>query len=81
MRASSDLVIPVYLNQRIVFDLISMLQDGISTVSRVTTVEETSSKDERKYGASFGLSQAFSSLLKISVGGKRELGQGSTDPR
>jgi hypothetical protein len=79
MKESLDLVIPVYLNQRIVFDLISMLQDGISTVSRVTTVEEASSKNERKYGASFGLSQAFSSVLKINVGGKRELGQGSSD--
>lgn len=79
MKTSSDLVIPVYLNQRIVFDLISMLQDGISTVARVTSIEETSSKDERRYGASFGLGQALSSLLKISVGGKRDSTQESND--
>ena len=30
-----DLIIPVYLNQRVVFDLVAMLQDGIATVTKV----------------------------------------------
>ena len=34
-----DLIIPVYLNQRFVFDLVAMLQDGIATVTKVVKTE------------------------------------------
>lgn len=68
---SSELIIPVYLNQRIVFDLIAMLRGGISTVTRVSSSEENKEVDKRRYGSAFGLSQAFSSLLKIDVSGDR----------
>lgn len=68
---SDELIIPVYLNQRIVFDLIAMLQDGMSTVTRVSSSEESKSVDNQRYGTSFGLGQALSSLLKIDVSGDR----------
>jgi hypothetical protein len=68
----NDLIIAVYLNQRIVFDLIAILQDGMSTVTRVSSSEETKKSDTQRYGAAFGLSQALSSLLKIDVSGNRE---------
>ncbi|NOZ22021.1 MAG: hypothetical protein GXP25_13145 [Planctomycetes bacterium] len=64
-----DLIIPVYLNQRMVFDLIAMLEDGISTVTKVVSSEESKQAEESKYGAEFGLGQALSSLLRIRVGG------------
>jgi hypothetical protein len=67
----NDLIITVYLNQRIVFDLIAILQDGMSTVTRVSSSEETKNGDTQRYGAAFGLSQALSSLLKIDVSGDR----------
>ena len=66
-----NLIIPAYLNQRIVFDLIAMLQDGLSTVTRITSVDSTADKDRKLYGAAFGLNQALSSLLKIDVSGRR----------
>jgi hypothetical protein len=66
---SKELIISVYLNQRIVFDLIAMLQDGMSAVTRIESVEGTKESDGRRYGAAFGLSQALSSLLKIDVSG------------
>lgn len=68
---SSELIIPVYLNQRVVFDLIAMLRGGISTVTRISSSEENKEVDNRRYGSAFGLSQAFSSLLKIDVSGDR----------
>ena len=68
-----DLIIPVYLNQRIVFDLIAMLNGGISTITRVATTESNVDTDQRRYGAEFGLSKALSSLLKINVSGERDL--------
>lgn len=70
-RTNEDLIIPVYLNQRIVFDLIAMLQGGISTVTRVSSAETTKGSDDRHYGASFGLSEALSSLLRIGISGDR----------
>ncbi len=33
---SNDLVIPVYLNQRVVFDLVAVLQDGIASVTQIS---------------------------------------------
>lgn len=68
---TNELIIAVYLNQRIVFDLIAILQDGMSTVTRINSSEETKNSDTQRYGAAFGLSQALSSLLKIDVSGDR----------
>ena len=68
---SRELIIPIYLNQRAVFDLIAMLQGGISNVTRITSSEAHSGKDQQQYGAAFGLSKAFSTLLKIDVSGSR----------
>jgi len=64
-------IVSVYLNQKIVFDLLAMLQGGISTV---TTVSKKSS-DEKTSGenisAGFGLSEAFSTLLRINLSGEK----------
>lgn len=65
------LIVPVYLNQRLVFDLLAMLQGGISTVTAVTKTEGNSSSSQEKAGATFGLSQAFSTLLKIDLSGEK----------
>jgi hypothetical protein len=72
-----DLIIPVYLNQRVVFDLLAMLTDGMSTVTRISATEENVRSEEQRYGASFGLSQALSALLKVSVGGNKTKGSQS----
>lgn len=73
----SDLIVPVYLNQRIVFDLIAILEDGIATVTRLTSTDESSSQESRALGGSFGLSEALSSLLKVSVDANRSEGASS----
>ena len=79
----SDLIVPVYLNQRIVFDLIAILEGGIATVTRLTSTDESSNQESRALGGSFGLAEAFSSLLKISVDANRSEGAsaGSTATR
>jgi hypothetical protein len=71
MAQTDDLIVPVYLNQRIVFDMIAMLEGGISTVTRISSMESSAKGDDRRYGAAFGLSQALSSLLKIDISGNR----------
>jgi hypothetical protein len=67
---SEDLIVPVYLNQRFVFDLVAMLQGGIATVTKVSQAEREDSSVSGEAGGSFGLSQALSSLLKIDFSGK-----------
>jgi hypothetical protein len=64
-------IITVYLNQRIVFDLLAMLQDGLSQVAKITTTEVDSESISREAGATFGVAQAFASLLRIDLSGKR----------
>lgn len=66
------LLVPVYLNQRIVFDLLAMLQGGISTVTAVTSATEDTDSVKRGMGTSFGLSNALSSLLKIDLSASRD---------
>ncbi|NJN45663.1 MAG: hypothetical protein HC808_03305 [Candidatus Competibacteraceae bacterium] len=72
------LIVPVYLNQRLVFDLLAMLQGGISTVTAVTKTETTNSSAQEKAGATFGLSQAFSTLLKIDLSGEKSKSTGTS---
>jgi len=77
---ADELIITVYLNQRVVFDLIAMLQDGMSTVTRISSSESNKDASTQRYGAAFGLSQALSSLLKIDVSGDRSrVKEGSSD--
>ena len=57
-----------------VFDLVAMLQGGISTVTRVSETSHERSSTDRNIGAAFGLSNAFASLLKINLSATRKEG-------
>ena len=70
MSGKPDLILPVYLNQRVVFDLVAMLQGGIATVTRVAESERDSANSSGELTGGFGLSQALSSLLKVNLSGK-----------
>ena len=67
-----DLIIPVYLNQKYVFDLVAMLKGGIATVTKVYQTEKEAGVVSGQVSGSFGLSQALSSLLKVSLSGKAD---------
>lgn len=66
------LIVPVYLNQKLVFDLLAMLQGGISTVTTITESSSNNNVDGEKVSVGFGLSEAFSTLLKIDLSGSKE---------
>lgn len=70
MVKSDDLIIPVYLNQRIVFDLVAMLQGGIAAVTQVSQMQKISETTSAEGSGTFGLSKALSSLLRIDFSGK-----------
>lgn len=60
-------LIPVYLNQRFVFDLLAMLQGGISTVASISRSSEGERSVAGQVRAAFGLSDAIASLLKVDL--------------
>jgi hypothetical protein len=64
-------VVPVYLNQKFVFDLIAMLEGGMATVTKVTETDKDASKKANEIGGGFGLSEALSWLMKVNLSGKR----------
>jgi len=70
MVKSDDLIIPVYLNQRVVFDLVAMLQGGIASVTQVSQTQQESGTAGVGVRSEFGLSNALSSLLRIDFSGK-----------
>jgi hypothetical protein len=69
-----ELIVPVYLNQKIVFDLVAMSQGGIATVTKVSESSTNSEHQTGKMSTSFGLSDAFATLLKIKLSADKSKG-------
>jgi hypothetical protein len=78
-----QLIVPVYLNQRVVFDLLAMLEGGVSHVTRIGMLDETRDATQGRFGAEFGLTKALAALFSIGVKGElsREAGSGSAVSR
>ena len=72
MPETTDLIIPVYLNQRIVFDLMAVLEGGLASVTQVSQTTLVAANTTQQIGATFGLGAALSSLLKIDLNAKRD---------
>lgn len=70
MEKRQDLIVPVYLNQTTVFDLLAMLQGGIATVTRVAEAQKASATAGTEASGVFGLGQALASLMRIELTGK-----------
>ncbi|MBN1460110.1 MAG: hypothetical protein JXA57_11260 [Armatimonadetes bacterium] len=67
-----DLIVPVYLNQRVVFDLVATLRGGLASVTQVSQSTAESSSGGKNASAVFGLSQALSSLVRVDLSGRAE---------
>ena len=67
---STDLCIPIYLNQQIVFDSLAVFDDGFYRLSTIKTASEESEASKSGLGASIGVSNVFA-LLGISFSGER----------
>jgi len=67
---SSELCVPIYLNQQIVFDLLAIVDDGFSQLSIIKTAEIDSESKKTGVGGSIGVSNVFG-LFGISLGGEK----------
>lgn len=70
MNNAGDLIVPVYLNQRVVFDLVATMQGGLAAVTKVAEVQQVSGMASAEASSGFGLANVLSSLLKIDFSGK-----------
>ncbi|MEZ6142087.1 MAG: hypothetical protein R3B84_16095 [Zavarzinella sp.] len=70
MENSDHLIIPVYLNQRVVFDFVASLQGGLAEVTKISETQKVTGETATEASGSFGLSKVLSSLLRIDFSGK-----------
>ena len=71
IKRSEQLMIPVYINEKIVLDMLAIIEDGFSTVSQVNYTEHNEKTSSQK--ADIGVSTSatiLSKLLKINIGGE-----------
>lgn len=69
--AKDKLILPVYINEKTVIDMLAILEDGFSMVSQVNYTESQENGDSKKVEANVSTSSTlFSKLLKIDISGE-----------
>ena len=67
----NGLIIPEYINEKIVLDMLAIMEDGFSTVSQVNYTEHIEKNSSKKLEAAASTSATIlSKLLKIDVSGE-----------
>lgn len=68
---ANRLIIPVYINEKIVLDMLATIEDGFSMVSQVNYTEHKESSSAQKVEAGLSTSATIlSKLLKINISGE-----------
>lgn len=66
--SKSQLMIPVYINEKIVLDMLAIIEDGFSMVSQVNVSQQQERQSEKKLDANVSTSSTLlSKLLKINL--------------
>ena len=66
---ASDLPIALYLNQRVTFDLLAVLEDGFTRMATIQTSSSNAETTGLEAGAQLGIANPFA-FLGLSLGGK-----------
>ena len=67
MMDKNKLILPVYLNENIVMDMLAIIEDGFSMVSEITSSSVATMSKNEKANASFSTSELFGKLWKIDL--------------
>jgi len=68
---SDSLIVPVYINEKIVLDMLAIIEDGFSMVSQVNYTEHEDTNSAQKANAGISTSSTLlSKLLKIDLAGE-----------
>ena len=73
---ASDLPIALYLNQRVTFDLLAILEDGFAHMTTLQASSSNAEGSELEAGAQLGVGNPFA-FLDLSLGGKGTHGAAS----
>lgn len=69
--SANSLIVPVYINEKIVLDMLAIMEDGFSMVSQVNYSEHKESNSTQKAEAGLSTSATIlSKLLKINISGE-----------
>ena len=67
---TANLIIPVYINEKIVLDMLAIMEDGFSMVSQINYTEHKETNSSQKLDAGISTSATIlSKLLKINISG------------
>lgn len=74
----NTLTLPIYLNQKYVFDLLAIIEDGFSQVETIKTGRSKSDSQKQSFKGEVGLSNVFA-LLKVNFSGDKTNQANETD--
>lgn len=74
-----ELIIPVYLNEKTVLDMLAIIEDGFSMVSEVSSSNQNTSTSDMKIGGGLSTKAILDKLLKIQIDGNIEKGKATND--
>ena len=70
-----QLIIPIYLNEKTVLDMLAIIEDGFSMVSEVSSSNQNSNTTDVKMGGGLSTKAILDKLLKIQIDGSFEKGK------
>ena len=66
----TQLMIPIYINEKIVLDMLAIIEDGFSMVSQVSSLEQKEHASTQTGNISMSTTSLMSKLLKINFNGE-----------
>ena len=75
---SDQLIIPVYLNEKTVLDMLAIIEDGFSMVSEVTSSNQDASSSTGKLSGGISTKAILDKLLKIQLEGSFQKDKSTT---
>ena len=78
---SDQLIVPVYINEKIVLDMLAIIEDGFSTVSQVSYTEHKENSNSQNFDARFSTAAIISKLLEINLTGGLSHSKGSKEDK
>ena len=75
---SDQLIIPVYLNEKTVLDMLAIIEDGFSMVSEVTSSNQDTSSSSGKLSGGVSTKAILDKLLKIQLEGNFQKDKSTT---
>ena len=65
----NSLIVPIYINEKIVIDMLAIIDDGFSKVSQISSVENIDNNEKNTVGVGVSTSSIISKFLKIDFRG------------